>query len=508
MYSILLVDDEKTIREYLPKAIPFEKYGFTIKDTAMNGQEALDKLSTIQPDLILLDVRMPVMDGLQFLSVLRQSAFSNTLVMMLSGFSEFAYAKSAIKYGVEAYVNKPVDENEIAPLLEKIRDKLDAYYHEKRLGLARKHLKVLNNLYNGAVADRGILDGFALMTCVLLPSPNEPEHGDSHLMLQQTLTKTFSELENYLFRTVSSQYTFLIPPEIFNSFSNNKELFADHLLDTLSKTKVNCAILIDSYIFTNEERTFREDFETHLQQMLTHLFFTPVEFIDYHPDKFAISEDPYFEYKYIEEIKKHFSSGNKNELFTILNKLIIAIKEAHLRIDYIQEINYRIYYIILSEIIASDNQNQEKEILTRPEWLRYSYFISLDKWKEILFSLITDGLTFIERRYKMINLGISGKVIEYVHQHYMENIKLKQIAEKFFVNATYLGRAFQKATGVSFNQYVNHLRIAEAKKLLLHTNKMIYEIANMVGYPESKYFIVKFTQEVGKSPTEFRNQCF
>ena len=508
MYSILLVDDEKTIRGYLPKTIPFEKYGFKIKDTAMNGQEALDKLSTVQPDLILLDVRMPVMDGLEFLRMLRQGAFSNTLVVMLSGFSDFAYAKEAIKYGVEAYLNKPVDENELIPLLEKIREKLDEHNHELRLEQARKHLKVLNALYNGAVVDCQLLDGFTLMTCVLLPSPNSLEHGDPHLVLQQALSKVFGELEDYLFRTIGNQYTFLLPPEILNSFNNNKKIFTDYLFRLFDEANLNCAIFFDSHIFLHKEMSFREDFVNHLQRMLTELFFTPSVFMEYNPDQFTISEESYLECKYIEEIKQHFSSGNKTELWETLNRLMTKIQEAHWGIHHIQEISYRIYYIILDEIAVSDNQNQNREILTRPEWLDSPYFLSFQKWQEMLFVLIIDGLTFIERRYKMINLGISGKVIEYVHLHYTEQIKLKQIADKFFVNAAYLGRAFQKATGVNFKQYVNHIRIAEAKKLLLHTNKMIYEIANAVGYTESKYFIVKFTQEVGKSPTEYRNQCF
>lgn len=119
MYSVLLVDDEKSIREHLTKAIPFEKYGFTIRNTAQNGKEALEKLSATSPDLILLDVRMPVMDGLEFLKLLRQSEYANTQVIVLSGYNEFEYAKEAMKYGVKAYLNKPVDEDEMIPLLEK-----------------------------------------------------------------------------------------------------------------------------------------------------------------------------------------------------------------------------------------------------------------------------------------------------------------------------------------------------------------------------------------------------
>ena len=121
MYSILLIDDEKSIRENLAKAIPFEEHGFWVSSAAQNGKEALEKLPSVCPDLILLDVRMPVMDGLEFVRLLRQSEYANTQVVMLSGYYEFEYAKEAIKYGVKAYLSKPVDIKEILPLLEKIR---------------------------------------------------------------------------------------------------------------------------------------------------------------------------------------------------------------------------------------------------------------------------------------------------------------------------------------------------------------------------------------------------
>ncbi len=518
MYSILLVDDEKTIREYLPKAIPFEKYGFKVEETAMNGQEALEKLPIIKPDLILLDVRMPIVDGLQFLNLLRQGAFGSTLVVMLSGYSDFAYAKEAIKYGVEAYLNKPVDEEEIIPLLEKIRKKLDRCRNNAKLEFIRRRLNMLNNLYNGAVVDRQTFCNDTLMTFVLLPCPNNFENNNPHIIMEEYLSKVFGELENYLFRIRGSQYTFLLPPEIFEPFHHNNKLFIDNLSGIFraraQEKEINCAILLNSYIFAPEcaslGKTFKEDFSDHIQRMLTELFFAPTEFIDYEPGRFTMSmnEELCFECKYLEEIRQHFSSCNKAELLKSVEKLMAEIEKAHLGVDYIQEISYRVYYILLNEIDISDNQNQGKEILVRPEWMEYPYFLSFEKWKEMMFSLIMDGLDFIERRCKMMNQGISGEIIEYIHLHYMEPISLKQIADKFFMNSAYLGRAFQRATGVNFKQYVNQIRITEAKKLLLHTNQMIYEIANKVGYTESKYFIVKFTREVGKSPTEYRNQRF
>jgi two-component system response regulator YesN len=505
MYTILLLDDEKTIREYLPRAIPFEKYDFKVIDTAMNGQEAIDKLEILKPDLILLDVRMPIMDGLQFLKAIRQTEFSNTLVVMLSGYSEFAYAKEAMKYGVQAYLNKPVDEEEMIPLLEEIHKKLDAYNNKMRLGQARQHVNILNNLYNGAAIDRQIFRDYTLMTCVLLTCQKDFEYENPHIILQECFSKVLGELENYLFRSIGSQYTFLLPPKIFEPFNNDKKLFISNLFEMFSVNEIHCAVLFDSYVFSHRSSTFKEDFSNNMHRMLTKLFFSPTEFLDYEPDKFKISEELNHESRYLEEIKQHVVSCSRNELLITVEKLMSEIQKAHLGIHYIQEIGYRVYYILLQELSVTDNHDQGKEILARPEWLDYPYFLSFNKWKEMLLSLILEGLAFIERRCKMANLGIGREVIEYVHLNYMGQINLKELADKFFVNATYLGRAFQKATGVNFKQYVNHIRITEAKKLLLHTNKLIYEIANEVGYTESKYFIVKFSQEVGKSPSEYRN---
>lgn len=507
MYAILLVDDEKTIRQYLPRAIPFERYGFRVMDTAMNGREALDKLPLLKPDLILLDIRMPVMDGLQFLEQLRQGEFANTMVVMLSGYSDFAYAKSAIQYGVEAYLNKPVDEDEMIPLLEKIRQKLDGYHHEIKLGQVRKQLNLLNQLYQGAGVDRQLFGEYTLMTCVMLQDPNDCEAGNPHIIMQQCLAEVLGELENYLFRTHGSQYTFLIPREIFEAFAYTPKRFSDHLLERFKQYQIDCALLFDAAIFRHPQNTFREDFCQHLNLMLTELFFAPTEFTEYKPDRFKMSEELFAECKYLEEIRQYFAAGNQAETLKTVEKLLAEVRRVHLGVHSIQEIGYRIYYSIMNELMVPEPQNYENAILARPEWLDSPYFLSFQQWQDMLLALIKDGLEFVERKGKMVNLGLSGEVIAYIHLHYREPISLKQVADQFFVNAAYLGRAFQKATGVNFKHYVNQIRIAEAKKLLLHTNKLIYEVAAEVGYNESKYFVVKFTQEVGQSPTEYRNQC-
>lgn len=505
MYSILLVDDEKSIREYLTKVIPFEEHGFMVRDTALNGREALEKLPDVRPDLILLDVRMPVMNGLEFLKLLRQSEYAHTQVILLSGYNEFEYAKEAMKYGVKAYLNKPVDEEEILPLLDKIRKELDNYRNEKDKSTIREHMKLFNKLYNGGAIARSIFKGYTVMSCVLLQPDNRMENDNPHNLMEDCFARQLGGLDNYQFRVKGSQYLFLLPPKILELYSCDKKAFSSKLSEELKKEKLECAFLFDSYVFEHNKDTFREDISNHNYEMLTELFFSGGEFMDYCPGRYKIGGELYLESKYLEDMKKHLLLLDKKEVIQDVEKLINEIQKEQVGIQYVQEVSYRIYYIISDEISKITSIKQSVPFLSRPEWIDNSYFVSFQKWKGMLYSLITEGFELIERSCRMANTGIGKEVVEYIHLHYMEQISLKQVADIFFVNAAYLGRVFQKATGVSFKEYVNKIRISEAKKLLLQTDKLIYEIANQVGFTESSYFIVKFVQEVGKSPTEYRN---
>lgn len=508
MFSILLVDDEKAIREYLPQAIPFEQHGFAVKDTAMNGQEALEKLPSVQPDLILLDVRMPVMDGLEFLNQLRKGSYSEVLVVMLSGYSDFSYAKQAMKYGVKAYLNKPVDEEEIIPLLKELYTNLERQRQRQRNMEAFERLNLLWSLYKGGTEDREALSGHALMTCVLFPGQRQrfASAGEAYHLLLRALGEVIKGPENYLFRSRGSWYTFLLTREVLEQWHGELHILSRKLTECFGNFEIDCSVGLDSCIFDSSSNRFREDFLRHQQEILTQLFYFGTGYPIYAPGQFPIGDKMELESKFMEGIRQHFLPSGREELAQAVDRMKQEAKRCRLDVYRAQEVSLRVYYLILQELELSQLQEEGGNILTRPDLMEAPYFIGFDKWAENLMDMLEEGLSFMERRHEMVKLGISREIIEYVHLHYTESINLKQIADLYYVNATYLGRAFQKATGVNFKQYVNNIRINEAKRLLLHTDKMIYEIANEVGYAESKYFVVKFSQEVGMSPTEYRKQ--
>ena len=415
MYSILLIDDEKSIRENLAKAIPFEEHGFKVVGTAQNGMEAMNKLADVQPDLILLDVRMPVMDGLEFLRRLRKSEYADTQVVMLSGFYEFEYAKEAMKYGVKAYLGKPVDLREMIPLLDEIHSELDNYRDEKDKSVHREYMKLFQKLHSGVKIERCTFKGYTYMVCVLLRSSSGVIDDNTHIAVVECLSKHLGDPDNYQFRIKGSQHSFLLPPKALEPYDYDKGLFAAQLSEELKKKGLECAFLFDSYVFEHANDTFREDLSNHNYEMLTELFFSGTEFMDYCPEKFKAGSEFYLENKYLEQIKQHIVSLEKNEIMLEVERLSDAIYKEHTGIQYIQEIVYRIYYLLVDEISKITDSSKGEPFLPRPDWMDNPYFITFPQWKEMLCSLAEEGFDFIERYCRLSNTGIGKEVIDYIN---------------------------------------------------------------------------------------------
>lgn len=505
MYRVLLIDDEKSIRDYLPKAVPFETYGFTVVDTASNGREALEKVVVVKPDLILLDVCMPLMDGLEFLRHLREGPCADTLVVMLSGFSDFSYAKQAMKFGVRAYLNKPVDEDELFPLLTELYQTLEERQGEVERGSLREQVKLLHRLYAGEQADRTPLAGYLLLTCVLWPSPEADESQSSQTLLYECLARCSELFAEGMFLIRGSRHSFLLPQEALQPYGSRKA-FSDTLQQAFAQEHLVCSVLMDQWLFDHPEKSFREDHAAHMDEMLGHLFFMPDMHLDYHPSLFGNAVEVPQRIKALADMKRHLAVHDEASFCADACALADEIEKIRPGIQQLQELIFRIYYMLMDEMVQDTESDEDPGYLPRPEWLDLPYFFSFARWRSMLEELIREGFTFLQRTNEMASMGIGKEVVAYIHRNFRDPMSLTQVAERFYVNANYLGRVFQKATGVSFKQYVNGLRITEAKKLLLQTEKRIYEIAEEVGYTESKYFISKFTQMVGKSPTAFRSQ--
>ena len=150
MYNALIADDEQAVREGLSIMIDWNSYGFTISATAKNGRDALEKLTSDSYDLIITDIRMPVLNGLQLIEEIREKS-TDTKIMIISGYSEFEYAKRAIEFGVKAYLLKPISRDELLMNILKIRAELDEMHlanenNNIHVLLKNKHPKIIDQI--------------------------------------------------------------------------------------------------------------------------------------------------------------------------------------------------------------------------------------------------------------------------------------------------------------------------------------------------------------------------
>ena len=130
-YKIMLVDDEEEVRTSIIRKMDWEALGFHVVGDAENGEDALEKIHILDPDVIITDIHMPYMDGLQLAETVKEK-YPGKEVVIFSGYNDFEYAKQAMKCGVTEYILKPVNSEELGEILQRIREKRDKYLEQQR----------------------------------------------------------------------------------------------------------------------------------------------------------------------------------------------------------------------------------------------------------------------------------------------------------------------------------------------------------------------------------------
>ena len=274
-YSIMIVDDEKAIRDSLPAVVDFEQFGFRVCQTARNGQDALEKIKKEHPDVLLLDIRMPILDGLGLLKILAEEMKEyHPFVIMLSGYSDFEYARTAIRYGVKAYLTKPLDEDELIKELEELRAELDErHVHRANAKLLTQADVVKNMLYSEKSGMRELMKGTFLMHCVILKDTfrdasqntfkdpwKEVDSREQKAPYEAVRSCIEMELEPeqcVFVRSRGCVLTYLVAEDCLSAYQSSASLLGRHLRHRMKSQGISCAILLDEHIFAPSENRFR-----------------------------------------------------------------------------------------------------------------------------------------------------------------------------------------------------------------------------------------------------------
>ena len=518
MVRVFFVDDEISIRKGLEKIISWEEYGVEVVGEAANGEEALLKLIQIRTDIIITDVKMPIMNGLEMVKKIK-SIYKNIKIIIISGYDDFEYVKEALMYGVESYLTKPINEEELSNTIINCVEKIES---EKKLAIKqRQDAEVIRNnlvyrLMKNMISQSEIFEKADYLN--IDAKAKQYQVSIIKIILDENKKSDMNIYKFSIINICNEILSIALRCNIIGDYEGNVIIvfFDDDLKDKQERIRRLLQKSIDNIIKIFKIGLFISLGSIQYKLLETYKSFDiAMKLMDYAYVCPANSIKTYDEAN--KEINKIKDLQNYH-----LEELVIMIKKGDL--NYVNhfydvvlnspkslspESLYNLVVQILIDIIELSKKNELEldQIIGGSENL-YAYLfkdvsidIMLNRIKQIS---IRTTQKFIEIQNKPKSLVL--RIIDLINEHYNEEISLKTMSNTFNINSAYLGQLVKKECGMMFTDYLNNTRITVAKSFLLETEMSSNEISTKVGYNNSNYFYRVFKKYTGLYPTEYREK--
>jgi len=521
MYKVLVVDDEPFVREGLRVLIEWEQLGIEIVGEAENGETALALIQSLEPNIVITDIKMPVLDGL---GLIREASFLKIdppEFIILSGHNDFAYAQTAIRFQVNNYILKPINKTEMTSVLGHIIDKLRRAEKEKRqaqLAIQSIPDHIITQLIRGEDSEELLSAADSLMgsRCgeiwyISIACVEDVEFSsvdrceDTQCPLYDRLKKWSQRRGCILYREDIQRFGLIVSIAMLHPYAGSIHQFVQEALRVLSRSN-DFKIFISVGEPVKYIRDLKLSHSSAMKAQKLHFYMDQPAVIDFDALKetvtpLAMEESEW--YSGIVEMveKRNVIECNKKigQLFdrSKCNRMDPALLKAHL-----SEMVLKILQI-MKTMNADDDmlRNQSQYILNS-----ISNATSLYQIKGALQRFCFQSMEAIQCLHDQKPKGLMVHIENHIKRNYAKDINLKKIAGEHYVHPVYLGHLFKKTFGMSFNHYLQRLRTEEAKKLLIRTDLKIYEIAEKVGYKHTQYFVDQFEKCVGMTPSQYRKR--
>ncbi len=504
MYKILIVDDKTLIRTAIKKMIRWDAMPITYAGEASNGQEALDFIDEQDVDIVITDIRMPLINGIELLEQLNQKP-KVIQTIIVSGYDEFEYAKAALKNGVLDYILKPIDQNELNHILMKAVKTLNENQQTEIVGD-----KVLISLIKQELSNFGSDILFSLDDV-------------SHLRLNEL--KMFFI---YMYQ-VESKYELKVFCQTINEHHRyfNGVLF-EHMGDTILvfytfaqvstsvlETHVVKAIKSHQHLFSNYERmifsigdliTCYDDIKKSFYEAKRNSVYGLID------QNIILSHDAKQKKSYLidfDEFKKEIlldvTAGN---IYGV-EKKTHAIIQKYLSLENIDIFTIKLLFTDLCYLVLkTDHEIDQKAHLLMQNinnQITLLSYKSIDALENQVLSLLLECTEMYKKKKE--KQTISSMIKNYIDKNYASNIGLSQISTYFYMNASYLSKQFKDETGKNINKYISERRIEHAKEMIaFDPNINLQKLPFHVGFSDYTYFHKVFKKMVGVTPKQYKDK--
>ncbi|MEG1389471.1 MAG: response regulator [Angelakisella sp.] len=499
MLKLMVVDDEAVIRNGIRHSIGWSELGIEVVAEAANGLDASEKAISVQPDIIITDIKMPILDGLSFIKHIK-NRLPYTHFILLSGYSDTKYLKEAINLGVEDYIFKNANSQEIIDVVTKVRDSiLKAQESRNRIiqrdslldeNISIIHATLLHQLVtetdSGVVADLTVrLHELGIELpgpnwCILRLSHPAPKRWELITRISGLLAE-FTPFVSYL--DSSSVVALLNLPRDANLISHATELrrVCDDLLTPklpllLTRPSATQKELVESFQLLEQTADVLFWFDSQPVLVADHTFSVPIQRAD------LIQCESRF--------IAAFVSKNLNRIQLELYNYFEFLQQHLVPRKYFLESVTR----LLASICAFDHNDGILAFLSEIEYKDYQKIFDYIKEQ------VLEDEQALTNTHQMVE-----RAEQYIMEHLTDNLTLNYLSKLLYISPGYLSRLFKEKTGMGFKEYFYCCRIEKAKELLMDPTLKNYEIATMTGFRDYKHFSNVFLKTCGCSAREYRN---
>lgn len=487
MYKVIIADDEPWILEDIIEMSCWNECGFEIIGKAMDGEEALNLVKKLKPDLVLTDIRMPFINGLDLIKEIC-TINNNIITIFISAYSDFIYAQQAIRLGAFDYILKPIEEDYLKKVLERARILLNdksnfalKVEHYENVELFHKLLD--NNLNDKFVKEK--LRGFQLPEekqtfQILSIKANAIEENQIN-----NLEEIFISSPGIKFLSACVGYGNYIYLLSYNNFHETEiTLLLNTLYDELKVSSINIGVSDCYDILTKTKNAYKQANIAICQSFIT--------------NKNGIykykNENPEYLSAIINEIRNINSIGQLKFLFAKIKEVIYDF-EINININGVTKIYNE---ILLAACKLTENKIFLDTITTD------DIVIMFENIDQLFLSLIEEfGCEKQDQNLQKYSTTLN-EILGYINENYNKKIQLFFIAKTFHINPNYLSQMFKQKLNTTFTEYITNLKLKEAVELIEKTNMTMYEISEKVGYDDYFHFSKVFKKSIGISPSGYK----
>ncbi len=535
MINVLIADDEEKVCQLIYQLVDWKSMDMNVVGFAHNGIEALDQIQKISPQIVITDIRMPGLDGLELISKAKESQPDIEFVIV-SGYQYFEYAQSAIKYGAADYLLKPIKKKQLVETLEKVRQ--HCLQRSQRLSVEEAfkvkaendRMRQRDNFFSDVLSQDGsaeitiesvnqkygyhMQEGMFCVTALKIDSEKEPFSGKDLTLIRDKITNTigyvytqycydasfyFKNSWIYMVLNYAEENYPVIRKQLKNGFSNlqmEKDIFpgiilsfawgrAFHTIQSLPLSRNTAEFSIYQRLIGESTAMMDpEDFfenPARVSELITHSsqeINMAVEVLDVNR---VLAEIRALETNCVSLSQKKLLSGW--EIYEIVTEIGEMISVSLNRMQYSGKKREESYNLFLNQ---AEFCHTEERLF------------------DVLKEMVSNFLQNIIDQKEQDDIKPIKVAKQYIQDNLGKPLTLEDVSRAAGFNASYFSTLFKKMTGENFLEYISEMRIEKAKELLRDTDLSISDICEQVGYADIKYFSKTFKKYAGINPGEFR----